>query len=148
MQFEVSYILREARIQRAGPAKPLKSGWHLAEIQVRIVAAVGADDLEHVGVTAFDPAVHDPDRLAPQPRLKDRDPAGPREGPPGRLCLAVCRGRYAVLLPDHQPSRYWSRQSYLLLLTEPGEFSAAARVQSSTNFFSISSKLSGEHLTW
>ena len=33
-----------------------------------MIAAVGADDLEHVGVAAFETAVHDADRLAAQDR--------------------------------------------------------------------------------
>jgi hypothetical protein len=32
-----------------------------------MVAAAGADDLECVGVAAFHPAVHEAERLAPQP---------------------------------------------------------------------------------
>ena len=59
-------ILRKARGQRARPAEPLKPGYDLAVIQPGMVAAVGADDLEHVGVAAFRPAVHQPDRLTPQ----------------------------------------------------------------------------------
>lgn len=33
-----------------------------------MVAAAGADELKHVGVTAFEAAVHDPGRLAPHER--------------------------------------------------------------------------------
>ena len=38
------------------------------EIQVRMVAAAGADEFEHAGVAAFEAAVHDADRLAPHER--------------------------------------------------------------------------------
>ena len=54
--------------QRARPAEPLKPDWDLGVIQARIIAAVGADDLEQVGVAVLRPAVHDPDRLASQAR--------------------------------------------------------------------------------
>jgi hypothetical protein len=37
-------------------------------IQVRIVAAAGADEFEHAGVAAFEAAIHDADRLAPDER--------------------------------------------------------------------------------
>jgi hypothetical protein len=33
-----------------------------------MIATVRADELEHVGVAAFEPAAHDADRLAPQGR--------------------------------------------------------------------------------
>src|SRR5690348_7913132 len=51
------------------PAKPLKPQRDLRVIQVRIIAAAGADHLVHAGVAALDTAVHDADRLAPQDRL-------------------------------------------------------------------------------
>lgn len=40
----------------------------LGGVQVRIVAAAGADDLEGVGVTAFEPAVHEAAPLTPKTR--------------------------------------------------------------------------------
>jgi len=51
------------------PAKPLKPRRDLGVIQVRTIAAAGADQLIHAGVAALDAAVHDADRLAPQDRL-------------------------------------------------------------------------------
>ena len=61
-------VFGQARLQRARPAKPLKPGRDLGVIEAGVVAAVGADDLEHVGVAAFRLAVHDPDGLASQAR--------------------------------------------------------------------------------
>ena len=59
-------VRREGRLQRARPAKPLQPGRDLGIIQVRIVAAGRADELERIAVAAFYPAVHDADRLAPE----------------------------------------------------------------------------------
>ena len=59
-------VHREGRLQRARPAKPLQPGRELGIIQVRIVAAGRADELERIAVAAFYPAVHDADRLAPE----------------------------------------------------------------------------------
>jgi hypothetical protein len=61
-------IRGKTRVQRVGPADPLKLERYLGEIPVRAVAAVAADDLERAGVAAFDPSQHDPGRLAPQAR--------------------------------------------------------------------------------
>ena len=41
---------------------------YLGEIQVRMVAAAGADELEQAGVAAFEAAVRDAGRLAPHER--------------------------------------------------------------------------------
>ena len=49
-------------------AKALKPGRDLGGVQVGIVAAAGADDLEYVGVAAFGPALHEAARLTPQTR--------------------------------------------------------------------------------
>ena len=59
----------QGRLKPVRPTKPLKPRRDLRVIQVRTIAAVGADQLIHVGVAALDPAVHDADRLAPQDRL-------------------------------------------------------------------------------
>lgn len=56
----------EARLERARPAEPLKPRRDLGVLQVQVIAAIGADELEHAGVAAFGAAVHDADRLAPQ----------------------------------------------------------------------------------
>jgi len=40
----------------------------LGVVQVLMVAAAGADELKHVGVTVFEAAVHDPGRLASHER--------------------------------------------------------------------------------
>jgi hypothetical protein len=60
------FIRGEGRLHRIGPADPLQPRWDLGVIQVPMVTAVIADDLEDVGVAAFCPALHDADRLAPQ----------------------------------------------------------------------------------
>jgi hypothetical protein len=49
-------------------AKPLKPRRDVGVIQVRAIAAAGADELMHVGIEAFGMAVHDAGRLAPQER--------------------------------------------------------------------------------
>ena len=59
----------QGRLKPVRPAKPLKPRRDLQVIQVRTIAAAGADQLIHVGVAALDTAVHDADRLAPQDRL-------------------------------------------------------------------------------
>ena len=50
------------------PAKPLKPPRDLGVIQVPAIAAVRADNLIHVGVAAFETAVHDTDRPTAQDR--------------------------------------------------------------------------------
>ena len=59
----------QGRLKLARPAKPLKPRGDLGVIQVRMIAAAGADQLVPVGVAALDTAVHDADRLVPQDRL-------------------------------------------------------------------------------
>jgi hypothetical protein len=59
----------QGRLKPVRPAKPLQPPRDLRVIQVRMIAAAGADQLEHVGVAALDTAVHDADRLVPQDRL-------------------------------------------------------------------------------
>ena len=59
----------QGRLKQVRPAQPLKPRRDLRVIQVRMIAAVGADQLVHVGVAAHDAAAHDADRLAPQDRL-------------------------------------------------------------------------------
>jgi hypothetical protein len=61
-------IRNEGRLQRARAAKPLNPRRDLGVIQVRMIAAGGADELKHAGVAAFETAVHDADRLAPHER--------------------------------------------------------------------------------
>ena len=67
-QPEVPVIRGQARLQRAGPAEPLKPGRDLRVIQIGMVPAVAADQLKHAGVAAFDTALNDTGRLAPQER--------------------------------------------------------------------------------
>jgi hypothetical protein len=55
----------QGRLERARTAKPLKPRRDLGVIDVRVVAAAGADELEQGGVAAFGAAVHDAGRLAP-----------------------------------------------------------------------------------
>ena len=59
----------QASLKPARPAKPLKPWGDLGVIQVRMIAAAGADQLVHVGVAALDTAVHGADRLVPDDRL-------------------------------------------------------------------------------
>ena len=66
VQPEVLRVSRKARLQRVWPAKPLEPGRDLGVVQVRMVAAAWADELEPIGVAAFHPAVHYGHRLAPQ----------------------------------------------------------------------------------
>ncbi|MGA7244680.1 MAG: hypothetical protein WBX19_15945 [Terracidiphilus sp.] len=49
----MSFILRQARRQRAGSAQAPEPGYDLAVIQVRMVAAVGADDRRLLDGKAF-----------------------------------------------------------------------------------------------
>ena len=53
---------------RVRPADPLKPERDLGVIQVRVIAALAADELKRVGIAAFHPALHDAGRLAPQAR--------------------------------------------------------------------------------
>ena len=50
------FIGGKARGNRMGPADLLQARRELGVIQVRIVAAVAADDLERAGIPVFDPA--------------------------------------------------------------------------------------------
>ena len=58
----------QGRLWRVRPAKPLKPRRNLGIVQISMIAAVRADELEHIGVAAFEAAVHDADRLAAQGR--------------------------------------------------------------------------------
>jgi hypothetical protein len=49
------------RREQVGSADPLKLGRDLPVIQAGMIAAVAADELERVGVTAFGPAPDDAD---------------------------------------------------------------------------------------
>jgi hypothetical protein len=66
VQPEVLRVSRKACLQRVWPAKPLEPGRDLGVVQVRMVTAAWADELEPIGVAAFHPAVHYGHRLAPQ----------------------------------------------------------------------------------
>src|SRR5438477_3224493 len=73
------------------PAKPLKPPRDLGVTQVPTIAAVRADDLIHVGVAAFETAVHDADRLAAQDR-------------PAAVARPACgRGGHNLFRHDAQP---------------------------------------------
>src|SRR5208282_3106672 len=79
-QPQVLVVIGQARLQRPGPAKPLQPRRDLEVVQVRMVAAAGADELEGAGVAAFHPAVHDAGRPAPQEgRPAVPGPTGQRE---------------------------------------------------------------------
>jgi hypothetical protein len=64
----VLLICGKARPHRVRPADPLKPGRDLGVIQVRVIAALAADELKRAGVVAFYPALHDAGRSAPQGR--------------------------------------------------------------------------------
>jgi hypothetical protein len=53
MLLEVPLVGGDPSHDRIGPADPPDLGGDLAVVQVRIVAAVTADDLEHVGIAAL-----------------------------------------------------------------------------------------------
>jgi hypothetical protein len=58
-------VCLKARLQRVWPTDPLKPGRDRLIIQIRVITAVAADDLEQAGAVTF--AVRrDPGRLAPQ----------------------------------------------------------------------------------
>ena len=126
-------IRHEGRLQRARPAKPLNPRRDLGVIQVRMIAAGGADELKHAGVAAFETAVHDADRLAPH----ERRPAvagltGKRErvvavgaGAQPRV-TAIMRARYGDGGRTGHRSRCQGRQDCSLKLT-----ASAAEVWSS-----------------
>ncbi len=65
---EVLVIRSQGVLKRARPAKPLKPRRDLGVIQVRVIAAARADELEHVCVAAPGTAIRDADRLASQDR--------------------------------------------------------------------------------
>jgi hypothetical protein len=67
-QREVLLIRCDARPQRVRPTDPLGPGRDLGVIQVRVIAALAADELKRAGIAAFHPALHDAGRLAPQAR--------------------------------------------------------------------------------
>jgi hypothetical protein len=69
----------------------LKPRRNLGVIQVRIVAAAGADEFKYVGIAAFETAVHDTDRLAPHKRR------------PAVAGLTGRRERHEVVRLDAQP---------------------------------------------
>ena len=67
-QPEVILIGGEAGPHRVRPADPLKPGRDLGVIQVRVIAALAADEFKRPGVAAFHPALHGAGRLAPHAR--------------------------------------------------------------------------------
>jgi len=64
----VLLIRSQGRRQQVRPAEPLQLGRDVNEIQVRMIAAAGADQLIGVGVAAFHPAIDDTGRAPPQER--------------------------------------------------------------------------------
>src|SRR6266568_5844343 len=65
---EVPPVRCEALAQRVRPAEPLTPGRDLGGVQIGIVAAVAADDLEHAGIAAFHSALNNADWLVPEER--------------------------------------------------------------------------------
>ena len=63
---EVRLVGGQALDDRIGSADMLQASSDVGVIQVRVVAAVTADDLEHAGIPAFYPAVHEVCGLASQ----------------------------------------------------------------------------------
>jgi len=61
----VLVIRVQGGLQGAWPAEPLQPRRDLGVIQVRMIAATGADQLEHAGIAAVNAAVHDAGRLTP-----------------------------------------------------------------------------------
>jgi hypothetical protein len=61
----VFLVCGDARSDRVWPAYLLKPGRDVVVIQIGIVTAVAADELERVGVAALWPAVNDKGWLAP-----------------------------------------------------------------------------------
>ena len=57
----------QALFEGVRATKVLEPGRDLGVVQVGIVAAAGADELERVGVAAFGPAVYEAERLTSQP---------------------------------------------------------------------------------
>jgi hypothetical protein len=117
VQPEVLRVSRKACLQRVWPAKPLEPGGDLGVVQVRMVTAAWADELEPVGVAAFHPAVHYGHRLAPQAgRLAMAGLAGHRKSRhPRRHRAARNHGHGAGYpesrrLPNGQNAHNWSRQ--------------------------------------
>jgi hypothetical protein len=65
---EVFLIRCQPSIDRVGPPDLLKPGWDLGVVEIGMVAAAGADQLEYAGVAAFGAAINDAGWLAPQDR--------------------------------------------------------------------------------
>ena len=84
-------VCGQARPERPWPAEPLKPCRDIQEIQVRIIAAAGADELIPAGIAAFWTAIYDTDRPAPQ----DSRPAMPG--------LTGKRECHDVIRPHTQP---------------------------------------------
>jgi hypothetical protein len=53
-------------LHRVRPANAPQPGRHLGVVQIQVITAVAADELELAGVTAFQPALHPAGRLAAQ----------------------------------------------------------------------------------
>lgn len=66
IQSEVRPVRRHAGRQCVRAPNALKPRRDLAVIDVRMIAALAADELEGVGVASLCPAVHDPGRLTPE----------------------------------------------------------------------------------
>jgi hypothetical protein len=90
-QPEVLHIGLNARVQRVRPADALQPRRDLRVIQIRMIAAVTADDLELAGTAAFYPALPHADRLAPQAR--------------GQAVAGLARRRYYPGFPALSPAR-------------------------------------------
>ena len=61
-------IRGNARPHRVRPTDPLRPGRDLGVIQVRVIAALAADELKRVGIAAFHPVLQDAGRLVSQAR--------------------------------------------------------------------------------
>ena len=79
----VFLICGDARSDWVWPADLLELGGHMVVIQVGVVTAVAADELERVGVAALRPAINDAGRLAPE----NQRPTMPRLATGLHACL-------------------------------------------------------------
>jgi hypothetical protein len=89
---EVLLVRSQSCLQHVRPADPLKPGRDVPVVHIRVITALTADELEHVGVAALHTARHDAGRLAPQARRATvACLAGSRESPQAMVVNAQPR---------------------------------------------------------
>jgi hypothetical protein len=112
-QPEVSLICGPGRLHRARPADPLQPGRDLRVIQAGIIAAVEADELEHIGATTVRPVLRARGRLAPQNGPETvTELADTRDCRDARITRSACRivsrpgaGHGRLVWPSHSTPR-------------------------------------------